>query len=66
MVDSEEVGENEFSIQWITKDNQEIIISDNDQLEEIYLMHNIVEKHGLPNFRVIAKFPSSNQLKSGT
>lgn len=56
VVDKEEVKDNEFAILWISQSNpgaeeMPIMISDNDQLEEIYLMHSI-KKDKLPHFRI--------------
>eukprot|EP00347_Sterkiella_histriomuscorum_P004328 403360863 len=66
LVNSEELELNEFAIIWVTQDQQRIVISDSDQLEEIYMMHCVVQETSIPinegqkststlRFQVIAK-----------
>jgi hypothetical protein len=61
LVNTVEVMEKEFAIQWITP-QQKIIISDNEQLEEIYLMHGISENNKIPRFDIAAIIDSSLQV----
>ncbi|CDW84571.1 UNKNOWN [Stylonychia lemnae] len=58
LVNTPEVMEKEFALQWVTP-QQKIIISDNDQLEEIYLMHSLSVDNKIPRFEIVAVIDGS-------
>ena len=44
----------EFAIQWVV-DDQIIIVVDNEQLEEIYLMHGVTKDNRIPQFKILVR-----------
>lgn len=51
----DELQENEFTLHWISKPNEApILITDNDQLEEIFNLHFLIRKDS-PHFTVQAR-----------
>lgn len=53
--DQENFEKNEFIVQWVTQDQAPIIISDSDQLEEIYMMHGLSKDNKIPRFQILAR-----------